>query len=435
MKKFVSFIRIRLSKIHWKLITILPESYQASIIRNKYEVECDFPKDLIFKHAETEDEIEQALRLVHDSYVELKYIRPHDSQLRFTKFQALPTSVILIAKFKDEVIGTMSIIPDSQMGLPSDATWNLDHYRDKGHLIAEASALTIKKNYRKFRGKFLLALTKIVYQYCLQILKVDGIIVAMRKEAEFFSRYVLLFEFVADTTNCEHNLVKEADSSCCYLPLNQNKIDEYKKVYGHLSKKKNIYSFLFVSEFENILIPKSKSSLQSFNLKKNRATSEILKKHPALLNELTIKEKEWIKNLDPAHIFPIEFETHVTAHLHQRKSSRCDVRFNAIAFLGETLINFESKVIEISKDGLQLKFEKLNQHVTRGEKITLLLLADKQLVKVSFVVKWVKFEFRVGCEIIGHNEEWSKFVKDIYIEALCIDDLTVSERLGKKIAA
>ena len=134
-----------ISRKFWSFLNYLPKSFQAKFIRAMFEVDYNLPKELVLKQADTEDEIQQALKLVHDSYVELNYMDPKESELRFSKFHALPTTVILVAKFDDVVVGTISIIPDSSLGLPVDTTWDLGKYRRKGKLIAEISSLAIKK--------------------------------------------------------------------------------------------------------------------------------------------------------------------------------------------------------------------------------------------------------------------------------------------------
>jgi hypothetical protein len=64
---------------------------------------------LIFKVAETEEEVRSALSILHDSYVEVGLMNEEPTRLRLTKVHKEPTSIILIAKLQEQVVGTVTI--------------------------------------------------------------------------------------------------------------------------------------------------------------------------------------------------------------------------------------------------------------------------------------------------------------------------------------
>src|SRR4051812_26575137 len=107
------------TKKMWKFLNFLPQFMRKKIIRSKFEVNYDLSSDYVFKQAETVQEIEEALHIVYENYTHLGYIDQKEVELHFNAYLCLPTTTILIVKYKDEVIGTMSIVADSSFGLPT----------------------------------------------------------------------------------------------------------------------------------------------------------------------------------------------------------------------------------------------------------------------------------------------------------------------------
>lgn len=146
----------------WAFLRMLPQGLRANYLRRQFEVTACLPENLILKQAETEDEIRQALHIVYESYLSLNYIDPNSAELRMTKYQLLPTTIILIAKNQNEVIGTLSIIMDSSLKLPSDACWDLSEY-----------------------------------EYCKTLLKLDGIVASTAVDVEPFYTDLLMFKRIS----------------------------------------------------------------------------------------------------------------------------------------------------------------------------------------------------------------------------------------------
>ncbi|MBI4376452.1 MAG: hypothetical protein HY549_08380 [Elusimicrobia bacterium] len=96
-----------------------------------------------FKIAETNEEREQAYRIVHDNYVELGYMRPHFSGLRFTAYDAQPQTILFIAKAQGQVLMTMSLVMDGPAGLPLERIFKKEVYalKQRTRRLAEVTAL------------------------------------------------------------------------------------------------------------------------------------------------------------------------------------------------------------------------------------------------------------------------------------------------------
>ena len=93
---------------------------------------------------QTVDEFKAAMRLVYQAYLRRGYLSPRPSGLKLSLFHALPETATFVAVRQDgEVIGTVTAIPDSSLGLPMDDVYHaeLDALRGAGHRLAEVSML------------------------------------------------------------------------------------------------------------------------------------------------------------------------------------------------------------------------------------------------------------------------------------------------------
>jgi len=64
--------------------------------------------------------LEQAFRLQHDQYVAHGYMDAHPSGWRLSLHNALSATRVFVARCGGRVVGTMTLIADSPLGLPMD---------------------------------------------------------------------------------------------------------------------------------------------------------------------------------------------------------------------------------------------------------------------------------------------------------------------------
>ncbi len=405
-----------ISRTFWKFLKYVPAPIRARYIRSQFEVDTSLPADLIFKQAETEQEIQQALKIVHDSYVELNYIDPVESQLRFSKFHALPTTVILVAKIGDEVIGTLTIIPDSALGLPADITWPLEKYRKNGKIIAEISSLAIKKDFRMRRGKLLMPLCKIMYLYCTEVLRLDGIVIATTIEVEPFYTDVLLFQKVVATTGQAHKLVKGNPSSCCYLELDEQLVQSYKKIYSHKSQPKNLYNFFLQSDTPNIHLPDKKHCIQSYMQKKNFSQAKLLQQHQSLTQDFTASEKLIIQNLDITTSAFEQIPSPQNSDELLRAHPRAEIRSPAWCFFEKDRRPQPCRIIDVSRTGFKMLIQGNQTLLSKGDTFVLVLDFNGKLIQCKAELKWVHSQTKMGCFILESSPGWDHLIEQILAE-------------------
>ncbi len=413
-EKKAEFIKKKrpISRKFWSLLALLPQSLRKHIIRSKFEVSYDLSSDIILKQAETEDEIYAAFRLVHDAYVDLGYIDTHPERVRFTEFFALPTTVILVAKYKDDVIGTISIILDTALKLPADTTWNLDKFRSEGQVIGEVASLAISNKFKMRRGTLLLPLCKLMYEYATYILKLDGIVVAATHEVEPFYTDILLFEKVVHKTGQAHNLVKGNKSTCCYLPIGEQLKNKYKKVYSSKSKSKNLFEFFFTRDnLKNIKIPEDKKTVHAYLNKKNKALDKIFAETNNLTSNFDDFSKRVIQNLKPLKSENDQFA---------RDSVRLVITHKAWIFQRGQSFPIESRMIDITESGFQIRLlnlKKIPINYKMHDQIICVLEVENNLISCTAEVRWIKSNNRMGCQVMTEDSiGWLRYVNQMRAE-------------------
>jgi hypothetical protein len=114
--------------------------------------------------------LEQAFRLQHDQYVAQGYMDAHPSGWRLSLHNALSATRVFVARAGGRVVGTMTLIADSPLGLPMDEIYTdeLRRLRDAGRHLAEVSALAIDPEYQASGVPILLRLIRMLAIYAAQ---------------------------------------------------------------------------------------------------------------------------------------------------------------------------------------------------------------------------------------------------------------------------
>lgn len=96
-----------------------------------------------YRIARTRQEAHEAYSLVYREYLERGYVKHTQAHMRYTLFNAIPQTTTFIGKLEDKLISTVTIIPDSNLGLPMDNLYNeeLNIFRQKQSRICEIAML------------------------------------------------------------------------------------------------------------------------------------------------------------------------------------------------------------------------------------------------------------------------------------------------------
>lgn len=235
----------------------------------------------IYYVARKRDDLERAFSLVYKEYASRGYIpKDYKSKIRLSLYSALPSTTTFIAKQRDKVVATVTLIPDSPMGVPMDKIYKkeLDVFRKKKLRIAEVSQLSIDEklfpkgwfsmfNFSKLI--FVFALFKLVFDYARNIAELDELCIAVNPKHQYLYKFIF-FEPIGGLKY--YGSVNKAPALAFHLSLNE----ELKK--KSFIKKKAVHKIFYGKNvnsqgFKNKFVMKPED-LEYFFLEK----SDLLKK-------------------------------------------------------------------------------------------------------------------------------------------------------------
>ena len=146
---------------------------------------------LTYSVATTREDVETALRLVHDRYVATGMTAPHPSGMRISAYHRAPTTKIIAVKDGARVVGTMAMVLDSPAGLPVDAVAKaeLDALRSRGAVLMEGSGIGVADGYKGL--PVMMGMFKMLFGYARARQVTDIVCGAMPHHVAFYRRKIL----------------------------------------------------------------------------------------------------------------------------------------------------------------------------------------------------------------------------------------------------
>lgn len=238
-----------------KLLRVLPSAVSGPLIRRRCRIESQHVEGMVFKIAETRDELEAAYRLVHDVYVQEGYSDTEASGMRINLRYALPTTTTFIGIHQGKVVITMTLVGDSPLGVPMDAIFSRELYRlrTQGRFIAEVSALASDPSYRRGTQALALFSNKIMWLYAIRNLKVDDLVIAVNPKHRWVYQTLILFEPISSGVKSYH-YVKDAPAVAMRLDLRTVKA-RLERAYRGLPPGVNLHHFFVNEQSPQIELP------------------------------------------------------------------------------------------------------------------------------------------------------------------------------------
>ncbi|MGL5005684.1 MAG: N-acyl amino acid synthase FeeM domain-containing protein, partial [Casimicrobium sp.] len=167
-------------------------------------------------------------------------------------YHLLPTTTIAVAKYRGEVVGTVSIIKDSPLGLPTDEIVNIDALRNCGNRIAEGSSIAVVPKHRNGRAMYLLM--KFLHNYLWQCCGVRYLVVTSNPRHEDLYLGILCFDRLSGETVHGYSFAKGADAVPMVLDLSEA-AERFRLAYVHRNDDTSMYRFLFERSVPEISLP------------------------------------------------------------------------------------------------------------------------------------------------------------------------------------
>lgn len=145
---------------------------------------------LDFGLAKSTDDFEGAFRLLHDQYGRVGYMHPQPTRRRVGLFNALPSTKVFVARDGARVVGTVTVVQDSPIGLPMDQVFReeVSAYRAPGRRLGEASTLTVDADYRGAGVAILMRLYRLLSVYVTSIARLHDLCMVVRAHHVRFYR-------------------------------------------------------------------------------------------------------------------------------------------------------------------------------------------------------------------------------------------------------
>jgi hypothetical protein len=233
---------------------VLPRRVRFAVYRNMVKCDAAPPDKLVLKVAETREELEACFKLLHDAYVNVGFMKPDPSGMRATIYHALPTTTTLLAKFDGRIVGTVSLIRDSEMGFPMQKIFDIRKVRKAGGNIAEVSALAVHRRFQSTGGTILFPLMKFMNQYATEFFDTSHLVIAVNPRHIGFYESLLFFRRLKQNPVEHYDFVNGAPAVGAYLDL--RRVSEiFKRHYDSKEPAKNLYRYFFETPMPNIVFP------------------------------------------------------------------------------------------------------------------------------------------------------------------------------------
>ena len=282
-----------------QLLKRLPRSIRERVIRSQLRIDDSELEGLVVKVASTVQEHEHASRLVHAAYVRRGIMEPHASGVRVTTHGLLPSTIVFIAKRHGEVVGTLSLVLDSPLGLPMEQVFaaEIAPLRAAGRKVAEVGALCVAPHERG-RGVPLL-LNKLMWQVASKRLGINSLAIAVHPDAACL--YDATLRFVAlGTTKTYPGLTASALAVALHLDLDSAE-DRLACDFGMMGADPRSPYYLYVMrEHPQIQLPSDQLLRRQLAEVRSQAAKHLDSLRPDCLQSLDNPGRRLLRGVIPA---------------------------------------------------------------------------------------------------------------------------------------
>lgn len=384
----------------------LPEPLQESLLRQLIRVPLESPPELVIKLAETEDELTEAFRVLHDSYVQSNFSSAQSSGLRLIKQFSAPTTCIIVAKWNHQVVGTLSVVVDGPMGLPMESEFDLSVLRSRSLRFGEISSLAIKKEFRHNKDILLLMFNFYLWM-ARDYLQLDAAVIAVDPAWTSFYQGLFFFKKLQVKTVQNYSFVNGAPAAGFYHEIDEM-LASMDTHFSHRRDVNNVRKF-FASQFKCHHFPPSQIHRSFYNCLRSDLLKRFFSDLSPVFSQLTEQEKLYLWKA-----YPTETHRHALPKVNrflEKRLQTSSARFSVVtklwcAHAGQS--PQEVKVLDVSKNGLKVSGDpapdsRLFLHIEVG---------PSRFVSVEGKVVWTG-KNEAGIQFVKENEDWFSYINDL----------------------
>jgi hypothetical protein len=410
-----------------KIIKHLPKSIRYPIFRNSLHLPKEIPKNLKFKLVSNEIEFFDALKVLHDCYVDRGYMNPDPLGIRITPYHLLPSTLMAIATWDDKVVATMTVVRDNKLGLPMDNIFNLSSLREQGEVLAEVSALAIHPDFRWSNGNLFHCLIRYLWTYSREWYGIDRYVIAVHPTMADFYEAFYAFEPITDKNIVgKYDFANGAPAVALSIPV-PSSIQILKEVYSDKLEEKNIHAFMTKEKFDTEIYPEKKYYVMADSFLSERKLSSIVHQIDDLESRFSPEVRDGI-----AHVYGCDsYHKLMDSNKNRRENevvrflrfdSKCPTHFIASGS-DQQLFSFEmAHVINLSRNGLRLRLNE-KQLKAIGHEISLKIkIGPKVNSYVTAKPVWFSdsqssdLYSEVGLQITSEDKNWTQLHQSLDVD-------------------
>lgn len=407
-------------------MSLMPKSVRYPLIRKMVRFPIPYPEGMRFRLARSQDDYYAAFRILHDEYVRSGYASATDSKVRITPYHCMPSSPVVVAESAGKIIGTITLVRDSRLGMPMDKIFDLSEYRNTGARMVEASGLAVARDHRGEKGFVFFGLLRYAYLYARDFLGTQYFVCAVNPKMVDVYCAVFGFEEIPQRVINDYSFVKGAPAVGLIFRMNRFE-ENMRKYYRHLPEDRNAYNFFFKPPAgENTLPERSTPSLND---------AYLLKDQPQIFyEELDQLRTQWspeerlaivrANRFDPT-LASMLLEEHICPIPVKETDPRFDVYF-PISLRSELTGSEQTAwVLDVSKHGLRIATPDIHgvDSVFKGHRdYSFKIVQNGQNILGQTKLVWDAPSARLmGLYIQNHNPYWHDFIQCIQATQACYE--------------
>jgi hypothetical protein len=358
-KRVRSLARKFVHEMARKLISWLPRNQRFEVFRSFADCNPAPSGRLVLKIAETKEELEACFAVLHDAYVDSGFMKPDPSGMRVTIYHALPTTTTLCAKYDGQVVGTISLIRESALGVPLQRIFDLSAVREKEGHIAEVSALAVHRKFRKTGGSILFPLMKFMYEYCTTFFDTRHLVIAVNPSHIEMYESLLFFKRLTATMVESYDFVNGAPAIGATLDLKEA-LEVFRKHYSSKPPRRNLYAYFTQVKLPNIQFPNRRFFTTNDPVLTPELIDHFFNVRTKVFDSLSERKKALLHTIydlpEYQAVLPVltANSDDVPVRRHQRFSVKCPARISFRSPDGNEE-NISIEVVEVSRYGFQVR--------------------------------------------------------------------------------
>jgi GNAT superfamily N-acetyltransferase len=418
--RLVKVARRALHQMTRKAISWLPKNQRFKVFRSFADCNPEPSERLQLKIAETQDELEACFKLLHDAYVGSGFMKPDPSGMRATIYHALPTTTTLCAKYDDQVVGTISLIRESALGVPCQKIFDLTPVKERGGLIAEVSALAVHRSFRKTGGSILFPLMKFMYEYCTTFFDTRHLVIAVNPYHIELYESLLFFQRLAEKVVENYDFVNGAPAVGAFLDLKEAP-EIFRKNYASKPLRRNLHAYFLKVKLPNIQLPRRRFHITNDPVMTPDLIDYFFNVRTHVFRDLNERDKVLLRKIydlpDYNAVLP-ELESQekpVAVRRHERFSVKCPAVLAVHGSEGQKKV--EGIVVDLSLSGFQARVHEPLPLNTWFDATVELGSSDTSHVRASAVRFFSPEEGSdayYGFQLEEPDSLWNKFVSALY---------------------